>query len=273
MHATCENLSGSFNCACAAGLLGTGLPGGCIDIDECADGGGCGEHEQCINRYADANLCRCAPGYARLVPDGPCLLTCGDGIRGEGEECDDGNEAPDDGCDAHCLIESGFACYDDAGTSVCERTCGDGVLRVPGEECDDGGANSDTAPDACRTICRAASCGDGVVDTGEECDDGDANSDLATGACRTTCKEAFCGDGVLDQGERCDYGRGEPLGPGGCTSECLRLPEPDAGAGDGIVGHARSGGCGVAAGGGTPWTAVVFVMGLAVGVVRRRRRR
>jgi cysteine-rich repeat protein len=44
------------------------------------------------------------------------------------------------------------------------------------EECDDGDANSDTEPDACRTDCRRARCGDGTVDTDEACDDGNVRS-------------------------------------------------------------------------------------------------
>ena len=36
-----------------------------------------------------------------------------------------------------------------------------------GEDCDNGSANSDTLPDACRTDCSRAHCGDGVKDTGE----------------------------------------------------------------------------------------------------------
>src|SRR6185436_16365685 len=30
--------------------------------------------------------------------------------------------------------------------------------------------NSDTAPNACRTMCKKAACGDGVLDMREECD-------------------------------------------------------------------------------------------------------
>ena len=52
--------------------------------------------------------------------------------------------------------------------------CGDGVVD-PEEQCDQGSANSDTAPDACRTDCREAYCGDAVVDTAETCDDGNAS--------------------------------------------------------------------------------------------------
>lgn len=56
------------------------------------------------------------------------------------------------------------------------------------EECDDGGANSDTAPDACRTDCRLPSCGDGVTDTGEDCDDGNfVDGDGCDPDCLTGC--------------------------------------------------------------------------------------
>jgi hypothetical protein len=111
-------------------------------------------------------------------------------------------------------------------------TCGNGVVDA-GEQCDNGAANSDSAPDACRTSCLSAKCGDGVVDTGEqcdsamsatpcsitctlpvcgdgmvtvgeECDNGASNSDSTPDACRTTCKRAFCGDGVVDSTEACD---------------------------------------------------------------------
>jgi hypothetical protein len=51
-----------------------------------------------------------------------------------------------------------------------------------GETCDDGVLNNDTTPDACRTSCLPASCGDAVVDTGEECE----NSSLFCAACALT---------------------------------------------------------------------------------------
>src|SRR5690606_6549258 len=75
-----------------------------------------------------------------------------------------------------------------------------------GEECDDGEDNSDEAPGACRTDCRLAHCGDGVVDPGEECDEGEANSDELPDACRTNCALPWCGDGVVDSEEECDEG-------------------------------------------------------------------
>jgi hypothetical protein len=39
-------------------------------------------------------------------------------------------------------------------------------------------------------------CGDAFEDFGEECDDGVANSDRSPNACRTTCMVAACGDGI-----------------------------------------------------------------------------
>lgn len=61
-------------------------------------------------------------------------------------------------------------------------------------------------------------CGDGRLDPGEECDDGEANSDAAPDACRSTCLLASCGDAVTDADEACDDGG--PLGGDGCAPDC-----------------------------------------------------
>jgi cysteine-rich repeat protein len=81
---------------------------------------------------------------------------CGDGTKDAGEACDDGNAQPGDGCTPDCRST---------------EYCGNGYVDViKGEVCDDGAANSDTLPDACRTTCHPARCGDGTLDTGEACD-------------------------------------------------------------------------------------------------------
>ena len=46
--------------------------------------------------------------------------------------------------------------------------CGDGK-RQGAEECDNGADNSDTKPDACRTNCTKARCGDWTKDSNEQC--------------------------------------------------------------------------------------------------------
>lgn len=66
-------------------------------------------------------------------------------------------------------------------------SCGDGTLEHDdGERCDDGVLNSDSEPDACRSDCRPARCGDGVVDSTEQCDDGSVNGQV--GACPLDCR-------------------------------------------------------------------------------------
>ena len=59
--------------------------------------------------------------------------TCGDGIVDVGEECDDGGTSGGDGCNAACLVESGYVCSAllvEGGeeSSVCASSCGNGVV-------------------------------------------------------------------------------------------------------------------------------------------------
>lgn len=73
-----------------------------------------------------------------------CTLLCGNSAVDIGEECDDGNNAVDDGC-FRCRVEFGWACNN----NICVLLCGNGV-RDLGEECDDGNiVNSDGCSDAC----------------------------------------------------------------------------------------------------------------------------
>jgi cysteine-rich repeat protein len=231
--ASCTNTVGAYSCVCNTGYEGSGVT--CADIDECASGvGRCAVNEVCVNVLGAPFVCDCAPGFARATPESECTSACGNGLRGVGEACDDGNLASGDGCSDVCDVEPGYACYElSSGPSMCSATCGDGLVDTgAGEECDDADANSDTAPDACRTRCVRAFCGDAILDSGEECDAGDANSDTLTGACRTTCKNAFCGDGVIDDGELCDYGTGTALAAEDCTSASRCDAQIDAGVPD-----------------------------------------
>ena len=106
--------------------------------------------------------------------------------------------------------------------------CGNGVIDGE-EECDDGPANSDSAPNACRTRCVDAYCGDGVVDDGEECDDGDAvDGDGCDSDCTRTA--SVCGNGIVEGDEECDDGNA--VDGDGCDSDCT-LSAPTCG--DGVV--------------------------------------
>jgi cysteine-rich repeat protein len=96
---------------------------------------------------------------------------CGNGVREDAEECDDGNTEECDSCTNRCTVVRGCgdgvvcgteAC-DDGNTGACDgclpsceietgHICGDGVLRADcGEECD---PPSDAAP-VCSYLCRA----------------------------------------------------------------------------------------------------------------------
>ena len=64
---------------------------------------------------------------------------CGDGVKDDGEECDDGNTVAHDGCSATCTIEV--------------PVCGNGYVE-DGESCDDGNlVNGDGCSSACACEC------------------------------------------------------------------------------------------------------------------------
>ena len=155
-------------------------------------------------------------------------VQCGDRVCVQGLVCDDIHglcvdplqfavcASRPDGSECSVYGQGGFVCDHE----VCiPSLCGDGIVDAAlGEECDDGTANSDEPDALCRTSCRLAGCGDGVLDTGEECDAGDGNSDTLADACRKSCRLAACGDGVVDSGEECDDGNTQS--GDGCSADC-----------------------------------------------------
>ncbi|CAE7944477.1 unnamed protein product [Symbiodinium sp. KB8] len=167
-----------------------------------------------------------------------CVPVCGDGVVlvGNGEECDDGNRVPNDGCDENCRVESGYACGIQSGgassltRSACAPVCGDGLLRAP-EECDDG---NDGKGDGCDQHCKLEEgyrcwppgaacrqlCGDYLRLEGEECDDG--NLLLADG-CDSSCH--------VEVGWTC---RSYVYGPTNATSLCSPI------CGDGMIHGAEA---------------------------------
>jgi len=78
------------------------------------------------------------------VLESQCEGVCGDGVRTNDEECDDGVENAPEGSSAY------GACRFD-----CTRgpVCGDGVVQEPDEECDDGNfVNGDGCSSACQLV-------------------------------------------------------------------------------------------------------------------------
>ena len=159
---------------------------------------------------------------------------CGNGVKEEDEECDDGNFNNADECPNNCknpvcgnkVREGKEECDDgnnsnmDACTNECTNAaCGDGIIQT-GEECDNGRKNSDKKANACRMDCTKAICGDGVIDKGEQCDAGKKNSDKKANMCRKTCSKPRCGDGVKDNGEECDDGN--DINGDDCSNACKK---------------------------------------------------
>jgi cysteine-rich repeat protein len=101
---------------------------------------------------------------------------CGNGIKEEGEYCDDGNTISGDGCSSKCKLEP--------------PVCGNGKIEW-GETCDDGNTKS---WDGCSSFCRIEPvCGNHKVEQGEACDDGNK---ISGDGCSSTCQKEFrCWDG------------------------------------------------------------------------------
>jgi cysteine-rich repeat protein len=172
---------------------------------------------------------------------------CGDGIisAGVGEQCDDGNSASGDGCNAACQVENGWIC---TGTpSTCTPSCGNGVWN-PGEACDGADLHGGTCQSqgfaggtlACSAGCTydtsgclASVCPNGVREGGEECDGSDfggqtcasfgfvAGSLSCTASCTIStagCTNAVCGNSAVEAGEQCDDGN--TSSGDGCSATC-----------------------------------------------------
>jgi fibro-slime domain-containing protein len=170
---------------------------------------------------------------------------CGNGVIDPGEQCDDGNKTPGDGCSAICQIPAGWTC---TGTpSVCSMAgvCGDGILGAT-EACDDGNTVSgDGCSSDCKTVdpgyeCRVPgrpcvpTCGDGMIVGMEQCDDGNTtDGDGCSSTCQVEpgatcpktstgapapgkCMGTVCGNGVKEGNEGCDCGTDPANLPSGC---------------------------------------------------------
>ncbi len=148
------------------------LDNGALD----ASCGGCG------NGVVEAPE-ECDDGGESITCDSDCTLAeCGDGTLNPtaGEQCDDNNTNPDDGCTDSCTI------------------CGDGVVTPP-EECDDGNLISG---DGCSSACL---CGPGSGEFG--CQDpqcpnaGELTIFAGTGKECSTNADCDIGDGRLPAAE------------------------------------------------------------------------
>lgn len=186
------------------------------------------------------------PG-CQLVAQGPA---CGDSAvdAAEGEQCDDGNGLPGDGCSGTCQLEntSTWSCPTPGVACTSTIVCSDGLVQGA-EVCDD---HNTVSGDGCAADCTRMElgydcpaaggacvklCGNGKLEGLEACDDGDADSN---DGCASTCiveagfrcttpgspctQVTDCGNGKLEGLEACDDGN-KKTGDG-CSAACSLEP-------------------------------------------------
>ncbi|MBW2260846.1 MAG: hypothetical protein JRG91_02650 [Deltaproteobacteria bacterium] len=151
---------------------------GCTSDGECDDGNTCNGDETCNGEgecepgtpLSDGADCE-ADGIDGTCLDEECVpLTCGDGTLDDGEECDDGNDVADDGCEENCR----YSCHED-GECDDENVCTD-------DSCGEVGTGR-----MCLFENNTASCDDGNPCTeGDACSGGSCESGTNTCECETT---------------------------------------------------------------------------------------
>lgn len=150
--------------------------------------------------------------------DADCRTECGNGQidvspTAGSEGCDDGNLIAGDGCSPACAAEDGWVCPHQPAGTPCHPDCGDGK-RVGSEACDDGneGGTPIGPEDGCSADCS-------TINGGWSC--------LPVGAACTP----ICGDGERKGTEVCDDGNRENC-VGSCSADCRT---DIVGCGDGVV--------------------------------------
>lgn len=99
---------------------------------------------------------------------------CGNGVKEETEQCDDGNLVDDDGCSSICQLEQ------------VEQTCGNGIKEET-EECDDGNSvDTDVCSNDCKSVVHydCSPTGAGCVET--------PSGSFTTSTCDNQCSTYTC---------------------------------------------------------------------------------
>jgi cysteine-rich repeat protein len=135
---------------------------------------------------------------------------CGDGRISDGENCDDGNTVPGDGCSNLCMIEDGFSCENTPSTCV-RVVCGDGNIQSS-ESCDDGNLNSN---DGCSLNCE--------IENGYICDGMPSVCAQSSGE---TCQDAYRLEAGVFNGSNRGF-RDDYQGYFGACGNGLTLDAPD----------------------------------------------
>src|SRR6185295_8347671 len=182
---------------CGDGIVAVGVEA-CDDGNQ-IDGDGCDKDctKSCVNPLTDCAstpACRtavCTNGKCDSTPDGSkdgntcntggtaatchqgaCTTgTCGNGTKETGEQCDDTNFTPGDGCEPNCTYtcEVNADCSDGDDCNGVE-TCDTGTHKCvnPADQAD--GTSCGTSKICVSGSCRPTFCGDGFVTGTEACD-------------------------------------------------------------------------------------------------------
>ncbi len=154
--------------------------------------------------------------------DGLLLSTppaqCGDGVVAGGEQCDDGDTTPSDGCSATCQVETCFVCGGQP--SVCTPNtgspCNDGLFCNGADTCSSG-ACTGHAGDPCPGADGDGNCTESCNEAGDNCLAADPNGSSCTDA-------LFCNGADTCSGGACTGHAGDPCpgadGDGNCAESC-----------------------------------------------------
>ncbi|CAD8085417.1 unnamed protein product [Paramecium sonneborni] len=176
----------------------------CNKYCENCNGGGESDCITCVpdfHRSISFNICLCQPGYYDDGINLPCVPICGDQLVVDGEDCDDGNSNPFDGCD-NCNYSCDFGC------NICVR----GI-------CEDCNIGFSLVENKCVNICQ-----DNKIVSIEECEDNNLKPYDGCFNCKFQCVQncLSCQFGVC---LKCEEQNGWYLQDNICQPKC----------GDGIV--------------------------------------
>jgi cysteine-rich repeat protein len=139
-----------------------------------------------------------------------CETVCGDGyVRGD-EECDDDNQADDDGCSAACVVEPGWRCDASTEPSVCTEgvPCDDDSDCAADSLCDLLTGKCEWPEDVVWVDCNAGTCPGQGTQAEPFCDLGDALAAVQAGQAVRITGGACTGPFTVDTADITVYGSG-----------------------------------------------------------------